>query len=69
MSLLARMTERALDKMVTENIKLKEQNEEVLSALVGLLNDTQHSSHECGDTKWCPVLRAKEVAEKYASKK
>jgi hypothetical protein len=55
--------------MVAENIKLKEQNEEVLSALVGLLNDTQHSSHECGDTKWCPVLRAKELAEKYASKK
>jgi len=69
MSLLARMTERALDKVVAENIKLKEQNEEVLAALVGLLNDTQHSSHDCGDEEWCPVLKAQAVSEKYASKK
>lgn len=31
------------------------------SALKGLLEDTQHRDHNCGDEEWCPVIHARAI--------
>jgi hypothetical protein len=37
--------------------------ERLAEALRGLLNDTQHKDHNCGDTEWCPVAKARAALE------
>lgn len=37
---------------------------ELLEALKDLLSDTQHSTHDCGDEEWCPVIKARAAIAK-----
>lgn len=39
--------------------ELEAQNKQLLEALKGLLQDTQHAEHDCGDEEWCPVIKAR----------
>lgn len=32
-------------------------------ALRDLLDDTQHTGHDCGDEEWCPVIAARKAIE------
>lgn len=54
--------------VMEENFLLRQQRDEFRAALSFLLNDTQHSSHTCGDDM-CPVERAREVLAKYPKEK
>lgn len=47
----------------------REAKDELLGALQNLLMDTQHAEHDCGDEKYCPVLKARNVALKYDKEK
>ena len=47
------------DEQARVNARLIAAAPELLEALHGLLQDTQHKEHDCGDTEWCPVIRAK----------
>jgi hypothetical protein len=41
----------------------KYRRERLAEALRGLLNDTQHKDHNCGDAEWCPVIAARAALE------
>jgi hypothetical protein len=45
----------------------EERAERLAEALRGLLNDTQHKDHNCGDAEWCPVIAARAALEQEAT--
>jgi hypothetical protein len=51
------------DAMTGEAIKHEARAERLAEALRGLLNDTQHKDHNCGDAEWCPVIAARAALE------
>lgn len=42
---------------------------EALNALSALESDSQHHDHDCGDTTWCPVHKARMVLQKHGMRK
>lgn len=44
-------------------IRAKRRSSELLSALKDLLEDTQHSTHNCGDPDCCVAVARRLVAE------
>lgn len=52
---------RNLNDLQRQRVQLHAQ--EIFSALLDLLDDTQHKDHDCG-TGECPVLVARKVARK-----
>ena len=53
-----------LTLVAAELRRLHEMNAELIETLKDLLNDTQHSEHDCQDKKWCPVINARNAIAK-----
>jgi len=51
------------DRNAREIVRLEVENERLREALKDLLEDTQHKDHDCGDEKWCPVIKARAALE------
>lgn len=50
---------RRANAKIDADAALRASHDALREALAGLLNDTQHKDHDCGDEKYCPVLQAR----------